>query len=97
VPSGNLNSLDGSKPNGCDRGKKYRCIQDVLAWTDQNTCSGPITKSPAAIRNGHSQDRRAYLSALVRPHKNALWISRRYPNDKDPSRGAVARFPQDVA
>ncbi len=38
-----------------------------------------------------------YLSALVRPHKNALWISRRYPNDKDPSRGAVARFPQDVA
>jgi len=39
----------------------------------------------------------AYLSALVRPHKNALWISRRYPNDKDPSRGAVARFPQDVA
>ncbi len=38
----------------------------------------------------------AYLSALVRPHKNALWISMRYPNGRDASRGAMARFPQDV-
>ncbi|MCP4781457.1 MAG: transposase [Hyphomicrobium sp.] len=32
----------------------------------------------------------------VRPHKNALWISMRYPNGRDASRGAMARFPQDV-
>ena len=37
------------------------------------------------------------LSALVRPHKNALWISRRYPNGRDASRGPVARFPQNIA
>ena len=37
------------------------------------------------------------LSALVRSHRNALWISRRYPNVRDASRDAVAWFPQDVA
>ena len=37
------------------------------------------------------------LSALIRPHRNALWISRRYPNVRDASRDAVAWFSQDVA
>ncbi len=38
-----------------------------------------------------------YLSALIRSHSNAIWISRRYPDGRDTSRGAVARFSEDVA
>jgi hypothetical protein len=40
----------------------------------------------------------AYMPLFFSPaHRNALWISRRYPNVRDAPRDAVAWFPQDVA